>query len=209
MRKAFLIVLAAAALLMAMSCKSTPPVEPVPLPETELAKAKELKAKVDLYKLGPLAQAEYTVAENDMKAGEDAYGKDNAASKASLDKAITGYQAVIAKAGPLYLGTISDRTAAAKKAADDLKASVAVKDDYAKAQAVYDRALAAKTAGDLEAATKDFEEARKLFDAVAKVAQEKRDKALAAGKDAAKAGEDSAAKAAEAQAALEAESFGK
>ncbi|MCX7030284.1 MAG: hypothetical protein NTU62_09210 [Spirochaetes bacterium] len=209
MRKALLIVLAAAALLMAVSCASTPPEKAVPLPETELAQAKQLKAKADAYNLGPLAQAEYTAAENDLKAGEEAYGKDNAASKASLDRAITGYRAVIAKAGPLYLGTISDRTAAAKKAADDLKASVAVKDDYAKAQVVYDRALAAKTAGDLEAATKDFEEARKMFEAVKVVAQQKRDKALAANTDATQALKDSAAKAAEAQAALEAESFGK
>jgi hypothetical protein len=209
MRKALPIVLAGAVLLWAASCASTPPEEPVPLPETELAQAKELKAKVDLYNLGPLAQAEYTAAEKDLKAGEDAYGKDNAASKASLDKAISGYQAVIAKGGPLYLGTLSDRTAAAKKAADDLKASVAVKDDYAKAKAVYDRALAAKTAGDLGAATKDFEEARTLFEAVAKTAQEKRDKAQAAGSDLEQAMKDSAAAAAEAQAALEAETFGK
>ncbi|OHD73670.1 MAG: hypothetical protein A2177_16835 [Spirochaetes bacterium RBG_13_68_11] len=208
MRKTLLIVLAGAALLMAASCKSTPPEEAVPLPETELAKAKELKAKADLYKLGPLAQAEYTATESDLKAGEETYGKDNAASKASLDKAIAGYQAVIAKAGPLYLGTIHDRTAAAKKAADDLKASVAVKDDYAKAQAVYDRALAAKTSGDLEAATKDYEEARKMFEAVKVVAQQKRDKALAANADAAQALDESAAKAAEAQAALDAETFG-
>ena len=208
MRKAFLIVLAGAALLMAASCKSTPPEEAVPLPETELAKAKELKAKADLYKLGPLAQAEYNAAENDLKAGEGAYGKDNAASKASLDKAIAGYQAVIAKAGPLYLGTLHDKAAAAKAAADDLKSSVAVKDDYAKAKVVYDRAVAAKASGDLEAATKDYEEARKMFEAVTAVAQEKRDKAFAANADAAQALYESAAKAAEAQDALEAEHFG-
>ena len=209
MRKALLIVLAAAALFMAASCKSTPPEEATPLPETELAKAKALKAKADLYNLGPLAQAEYNAAENDLKAGEAAYGKDNAASKASLDKAISGYQAVIAKGSPLYLGTLSDKATAAKKTADDLKASVAVKDDYAKAQAVYDKALKEKTAGDLEGATKDFEEARKMFEAVAKVAGEKRDKALAANKAAAQAGEASAATAAEAQKALESEGFGK
>jgi len=207
MRKALPIVLAAVALLWAASCASTPPKEDVPLPESELAQAKELKAKVDLYGLGPLAQTEYTAAERDLKAGQDAYGTDNAASKASLDKAIAGYRAVIAKAGPLYLGTLSDKAAAAKKTADDLKASVAVKDDYAKAQAAYDRALAAKTAGDLEAATKDFEEARTMFEAVAKTAAEKRDKALAASSDLEKAMEASAAAAAEAQAALEAETF--
>ena len=208
MRKAFLIVLAGAALLMAASCKSTPPEVAVPLPETELAKAKELKAKADLYKLGPLAQAEYNAAESDLKAGEETYGKDNAASKASLDKAIAGYQAVIAKAGPLYLGTLHDKAAAAKAAADDLKSSVAVKDDYAKAKVVYDRAVAAKASGDLEAATKDYEEARKMFEAVTAVAQEKRDKAFAANADAAQALYESAAKAGEAQDALEAEHFG-
>jgi hypothetical protein len=214
MRKALLVVLASAALLMAVSCKSTPPEQPVPvpeavaLPESELAQAKELKAKADLYNLGPLAQAEYNAAENDLKAGQTAYGKDNAASKASLDKAISGYKAVIAKGGALYLGTLNDKAAAAKKAADDLKASVAVKDDYAKAQAVYEKALKEKTAGDLAGATKDFEEARKMFEAVAKVAAGKRDKALAANTDAAKAKADAEAKAAEAQAALDAEKFG-
>jgi len=208
MRKALLIVLATAALLMVASCKSTPPEVAAPLPETELAKAKELKAKADLYNLGPLAQAEYNAAESDLKAGEAAYGKDNAASKASLDKAIAGYQAVIDKAGPLYLGTLNDKAAAAKKTADDLKASVAVKDDYAKAQAVYDRALKEKAAGDLAAATKDFEEARKLFEAVAKVAAQKRDLALAAGAEAAKAQADAEAAAAAAQKALESEGLG-
>jgi hypothetical protein len=216
MRKAVLIVLATAALLMAASCKSTPPVTPVepvkpaavPLPETELAKAKELKAKVDQYNLGPLAQAEYSAAESDFKAGQAAYGTDNAASKASLDKAASGYQAVIAKAGPLYLGPLADKAAAAKKSADDLKASVAAKDEYAKAKAVYDKALAEKTANDLEGATRDFEEARKQFEAVAKLAATKRDKALTANADAAKAQTEAEAAAAQAQTAMDAEKFG-
>ncbi len=208
MRKALPIVLAVTAFLLAVSCASTPPEPPVPLPEAELAQAKQLKEKADLYKLGPLAQAEYTAAEADLKAGEAAYGKDNAVAKASLDKAIAGYQSVLDKGGSVYLGSLHDRAAAAKKSADDLKASVAVKDDYAKAQAVYDRALAAKSAGDLAAATKDYEEARALFEAATRVATEKRDKARAAGAEVDKALEDSAAKAAEAQAALEAEGLG-
>lgn len=208
MRKTVLLVLAGVALLLAASCKSTPPVEAVPLPETELAKAKELKAKADQFNLGPLAQAEYNAAENDLKTGETAYGKDNAASKESLDKAISGYQAVIAKGGAAYLGGLNDKAAAAKKSADDLKASVAVKDDYAKAQAAYDRALAAKSSGDLAAATKEFEDARAQFEAVAKVAAEKRAAAEAANTKAAQAQADAEAAAAEAQAALEAETFG-
>jgi hypothetical protein len=208
MRKTVLIVLAGVALLLAASCKSTPPQEAVPLPETELAKAKALKAEADTYNLGPLAQAEYTAAENDLKAGEAAYGTDNAASKVSLDKAISGYQAVISKGGAVYLGTLNDQASAAKMLADDLKASVAVKDDYAKAQAAYDKALAAKSAGDLEAATKDFEEARKLFEAVAMTATKKRDAARTANTAAAQAQTDAEAKAAAAQTALETETFG-
>ena len=208
MRKALPIVLAVTAFLLVVSCASTPPEQPVPLPEAELAEAKQLKAKADQYDLGKLAGTEYAAAEADLKAGEAAYGTDNAAAKASLDKAIVGYQSVLDKGSPLYLGGISDRTAAAKKKADDLKASVAVKDDYAKAQAVYDRALAAKTSGDLAAATKDFEEARTLFEAAANAAKEKRDKALAAGAEVDQALEASAAKAADAQAALEAEGLG-
>jgi hypothetical protein len=208
MRKTVLIVLAGVALLMAASCKSTPPEAAVPLPETELAKAKELKATADQYNLGQLAQAEYTAAENALKAGEAAYGTDNAASKESLDKAISGYEAVISKGGAVYLGTLNDQAAASKKLADDLKASVAVKDDYAKAQAAYDRALAAKSAGDLAAATKDFEEARSLFDAVAMTATKKRDAARTANTAAAQAQADAEAKAAAAQASLDAETFG-
>jgi hypothetical protein len=226
MRKALLIVLATVALLVAASCKSTPPVEQpvppaqpaqpvqpaqpaaVPLPEAELAKAKDLKAKVDQYQLGSLAQPEYAAAEKDLKAGQDAYGKDNAASKASLDKAASGYQAVLVKAGPLYLAPFADKAAAAKKSADDLKASVAVKDEYAKAKAVYDKAVAEKNANDLAGASRDFEDARKQFEAVAKLASDKRDKALAASADAAQAQSDAQAAAAQAQSAMDAEKFG-
>jgi hypothetical protein len=208
MRRALPIVLAVAALVMVVSCASTPPEPPAPLPEAALAQAKELKQQVDKFDLGKLAPTEYAAAEADLKAGEAAYGTDNAASQESLDKAVAGYQAVLDKARPLYLTGYRDRTAAAKKAADDLKASVAVKDDYAKAQAVYDRALAVKADGDLEAATRDFEEARVLFEAAAKAAEKKRDAALAASSDLDKALEDSAAKAEEAQAAIEAEGLG-
>jgi hypothetical protein len=100
MRKHLPIVLAVTALLLAVSCASTPPEPPAPLPEAELAQAKQLKERADLYKLGPLAQAEYTAAEADLKAGEAAYGTDNAAAKTSLDKAIAGYQSVLTKAVP-------------------------------------------------------------------------------------------------------------
>src|SRR5512135_1265522 len=100
----------AGALVLVVSCASTPPQKPaepapeqpkeqpkeqpqaaVPAPDAELAQAKELKQKVDDWGLGDYDPQEYDAANKALQAGEDAYGKDNAASKKSLDSAITGY----------------------------------------------------------------------------------------------------------------------
>ncbi len=162
-------------------CKSAPPEKPAAeAPEAELAQAKDLKQQADAYNLGTYAPDEYAAAEKALKDGEAAYGTDNAAAKTSLDAAITGYNAVLTKGGPLYLGTLKTKSDASKKSADDLKASVAVKDDYAKAKEVYDRAVKEADAKDYANASKDFPQAASMFDAVAVVAKDKRDKAAKA-----------------------------
>jgi hypothetical protein len=194
MKKALLWVALAAALVLAVSCKSTPPEQPapeqpvqvepakptVPAPEAELAKAKELKARADKYNLAEYAPDEYAAAVKDLAAGEAAYGKDNAAAKASLDKAISGFTAVINKGGGALVDRIQAESTAAKKAADDVKAPVAVKDDYAQALVVYNRAIAERAAGDLEKAGSDFAQARDMFDAAYQEARSLREKALQA-----------------------------
>jgi hypothetical protein len=197
MRRLLPLAAAAGALFLVISCASTPPQKPAqPAPEqpkeqppaqaqaaapdAELAQAKDLKQKVDAWGLGDYAPDDYAAANKDLQAGEDAYGKDNAASKKSLDSAITGYNAVIAKGGPQFLAKSQSQADASKKAADDLKASVAVKDDYAKADATYQQALKEKDAMDIGNASKDFDSARDQFDAVAKTAQQKKDAALQA-----------------------------
>lgn len=162
----------------AAACASAPPQKPaIEAPETELAQAKDLKQKVDAYGLGAYAPDEYAAAVKDLQAGEEAYGKDNAAAKTSLDSAISGFNAVYDKGGPLYIGKLKSTSDASKKKADDLKASVAVKDDYAKAKEVYDRAVKEGEAKDLENGGKDFQQASTMFDAVAAQAQEKKDNA--------------------------------
>jgi hypothetical protein len=201
------IVVVAVVALMA-SCASAPPQKPaVAAPEAELAKAKDLQKEVDTYSLGDYAPDEYAAAVNDLKAGEDAYGKDNAASKQSLDKAIAGFNTVIDKAGPMYLSKLRDGTAASKKAADDLKSSVAVKDDYAKAQGVYDRALKEDSAKDMANASKDYAQARDMFNAVTEKARAKRDKAEQAIKETDQSQAASEEKATDADKALEQEGF--
>ena len=175
MRKIIYLAAAAGALFLVISCASTPPQQPKPetpqpqavqpvqpaaaAPDAELAQAKGLQQRVDALGLGTYDPDDYAAANKDLQAGQDSYGKDNAASKKSLQAAITEYNAVISKGGPLYLAKLQEQTEASKKAADDLKASVAVKDDYATANGVYKKALQEKDAGDIENAGKDFVQA--------------------------------------------------
>ena len=142
------------ALFLVISCASTPPQQPKPetpqpqaaqpaaaAPDAELAQAKSLQQRVDALGLGTYDPEDYAAANKDFQAGQDAYGKDNTASKKSLQAAISEYNAVISKGGALYLAKLQEQTEASKKAADDLKASVAVKVDYATANGLYKLSL--------------------------------------------------------------------
>ncbi len=193
MRKIICLAAASGALFLFISCASTPPQQPKPAapqapaaqpatgaPDTELTQAKGLQQRVDALGLGAYDPDDYAAANKDLQAGQDTYGKDNDASRKSLQSAIAEYNSVISKGGPLYLAKVQAQAEASKKAADDLKASVAVKDDYATANDSYTKALQEKDAGDIENAGKDFGQARDGFDAVAKVAQQKKDAAVQA-----------------------------
>jgi hypothetical protein len=224
MRKIICFAAAAGALFLVVSCASAPPAPPpeqpkpqpqatqpekpaVAAPDAELAKAKGLQQRVDALGLGTFAPEDYAAANKDLQAGQDAYGKDNAASKSSLQAAISEYNAVLSKGGPLFLARSQEQTEASKKAADDLKAFVAVKDDYAKADGTYKQALQEKDAGDIENANRDFGQARDDFDFVAKAAQQKKDAALQALQSAQQDRTASEQKAQDAQKALKDEGF--
>lgn len=223
MKKAIPWAVLAAALFLAVSCASTPPEKPkepetppvkvepvkptVAAPEAELAKAKALKARADSYDLGDIVPVEYAAAKKDLEAGEAAYGKDNAASKESLDKAIDGFTTVIAKGGGLLVDKIQQRSSASKKKADDIKANVAAKDEYGKALAVYNQALQDKAAGNLEKAGNGFAEADQMFTAVYETARAKRENALEIMKEAEQVQAQSEQKAADAERSLTDEGF--
>jgi len=208
------------ALFLVISCASTPPQKPqtptpTPTPEqlqaaapdAELAQAKDLKQKVDAIGLGDYDPQDYDAANKDLQAGQDSYGKDNAASKKSLDSAIKGYNAVLDTGGGKYLAERQSAAEASKKAADDLKASVAVKDDYGAANDTYQKALKEKDARDIENAGKDFGSAKDAFDAVAATARQKRDAAQQAMQDAQSGQSSSQQKADESEKALKDEGF--
>jgi hypothetical protein len=224
MRKILFCAAAAGALFLVVSCASappkadsTPPQQPKPetppqqpvagAPGTELSQAKALQQRVDALGLGTYAPDDYAAANKDLQAGQDSYGKDNAASKKSLQSAITEYNAVLTKGGPLYLAKVQQDAEASKKAADDLKASVAVKDDYAAANGVYKKALQEKDSNDIENASRDFSQSRDDFDAVTRTARQKKDAALQAMQDAQQDKTASEKKAGDAQKALKDEGF--
>jgi hypothetical protein len=218
MKKALGFALVAAVSIIVASCASAPtkPVEapqvttpetPVPLPEAELARAKELQQKADAYHLGDFDTADYAAGTKALKAGQDAYGKDNAASKKSLDQAAASFTSVIDKGGKAYLAKARDEADRSRKAADALKASVAVKDDYGRAQDAYDKAGNEGEAGDLGAAGTDYASARDMFDAAAASAQEKKDRATRALDDTDKAMTASEKHAEDAQNSLQDEGF--
>jgi hypothetical protein len=223
MRKILFCAAAAGALFLVVSCASTPkadstpPQQPKPetppgqpvagAPDAELSQAKALQQRIDALGLGTYAPDDYAAANKDLQAGQDSYGKDNAASKKSLQSAVTKYNAVLTKGGPLYLAKAQREAEASKKAADDLKASVAVKDDYATADGVYKKALQEKASNDIENASRDFSQSRDAFDAVAKTARQKMDAALQALRDAQQDRTASEKKAGDAQKALKDEGF--
>jgi hypothetical protein len=210
-----------AVMALIISCASAPAKQPEPeqtkpqatpqekpaAPDAELQQAKDLRQKADAYNLGSLDAEDYDAGVKSLQAGQDAYGTDNDAARASLQSAITSFKAVISKGGAVYLGQEQQKTEAAKKTADDLKAGVAVKDDYAQAESLYEKAIKEKDAEDIDNASRDFGQSRDMFVTVAASAQEKKTAAEKALADAQQGQTDAEKKAADAQQALKDEGF--
>jgi tetratricopeptide (TPR) repeat protein len=146
-------------------------------PESEYNQAKELRAKIMKYGLAQFAQDEFDAAEVKFKEGEAAYKSDIELSRDSFEKAILGYEAVIDIGFPAYLDGKIAEVEKIKKAAEDIKAPVAVKDDYKSAKAVYDDALKSKKKGNYEEASGLLDKAKDQFQSVYNVTLAKKQKA--------------------------------
>jgi hypothetical protein len=196
MRKYALPISLLAALVLVVSCASTPPQTPEPAqpeqaepaapaaPDAERARAQELQKTIEDYGLAADDPDGYEKAKGDLAAGEQAYGKDNAAAKLSYDAAIGGFSGIIEKGWPRLVSTAQGESDTARQAALDEKASIAVKDDYTSADAVYQRAVKEKDAGENEKAFNDFRAARDGFDSATAAARVKKAAALQSLEDA-------------------------
>lgn len=120
----------------------------------------------------------------------------------ALDEAVLRYNLVIQKGREGGAAQRRDKADAVKLQSEEIKAQVAVKDEYEAALALYQDASAAMTAGDYEAAAAKFDEATVAFEKAYALASEKRAKAEAAMKAAEEAAAASLRKAQEADSAV-------
>ncbi len=142
------------------------------------------------------AEEEEIYAALDGDASDPAKNRESIAKAGdSLDEAILRYNLVIQKGREGIAGANKKKSDDAKAESDSIKASVAVKDDYAAAQAVYQEGLDALEKKDYETAASKFEEAAALFKQVHDSAAAKKAAADAAMKAAEAAAEASREKA--------------
>lgn len=173
------LVIAVAALALFGACASAP--EPVQPPDEAYDEAKALRSEIIELDLAQYAQSKYDTGEAAFNEGETRYNAEEYAEAGTqFNTAISSYEEVL-QIGLRAIWTARKGDAdGAKSRADDVKASVAVPEEYAEAQAVYDEAQAAATAGDDERAAELFENAEVLFDQAYELAAEKKRQAEAA-----------------------------
>jgi tetratricopeptide (TPR) repeat protein len=147
------------------------------LPEKEYQQAQSSREIIAKHGLNTYYPDDYTQAEQNYSEGEKNYNKDNGKAKKEFDSANALYQKIIANAFPLQVDERKKSTDSSREKAVEIKADVAVKDDFAKADEAYQKALALSQEGKYEEALVQLDEAIVLFDAAYGNAKGKHDKA--------------------------------
>jgi len=163
------------------SCGIAPPTDNLNMAKAAIAKAEEAKAD-------QFATEEYKAANDDLSSGESTMvpkkNKKNEAAKKKFEEAQKQAEAAYTKAAPAYAQFNIDEADKVKASSDEIKAAVAVKEQYEKAKALLDEAAAARAAGKFEEAWTKAGQAKVLFDEVYKVTVEKKTSAEDAMKNA-------------------------
>jgi len=147
------------------------------------AKGNALRERIVAMDFAQYDQGNFDLAERKFAEVDEAFGSDTAKAVDSADEALLRYNLVARKGFEYTAGNNRQKTEAEKEKADGIKASVAVKDDYAQALAVYEEGVQKQDAQDFEGAAENFAQAETLFSGAYLLAQEKRDRAEAALKD--------------------------
>ena len=175
MKRAIGIIIITAAFLGA--CATAP--ETVPPPDEAYDTAKTLRSQITEFELAQYNESEFQAGESQFADGEVAYETEEyATAEEAFNLAIDSYTIVIRDGFRAIAGARREEATSAKAQADEVKASVAVADDYAEALDLYNQAVAAADEGDDQRAAELFENAAVLFAQVFESASAKRRQAL-------------------------------
>jgi hypothetical protein len=144
----------------------------------------------------------FQLADNKYEAEDGFWSSGNEADRVSgidaLDEAILRYNLVIQKGREMAVSAVKDKTDEAKQRSDEIKANVAVKDQYDAAMDLYKQGDSDLAAKDYDAAADAYDRSGAAFGDVYQAAAEKRTKAQDAMKTADEATSESQRKAEEA-----------
>lgn len=146
-------------------------------PETQYQEIGKLRAVVRKYKLEKYAKAENDLAEKNYSESRTLIdGKKNFKADKTLKEANKYFKIIIEKGLPPYTEERNTLTKEQKKSAEDIKANVAVKEQFAEAEKTYNEALTFQGKKEYEKAIETYEKAESQFKQVYGTAREKRDK---------------------------------
>jgi len=146
-------------------------------PDVEFEKASKNRQKIEKYQLQQYAEEEYKQAEENYKQAKDAMDKkNNLKAGKSAASANQKYQVVLDKGFPPYTEKKDNEVQADKKAADEIKGNVALKNEYDDALKSYNEAILLKNEKKYEEAIEKFQVSKDKFQNVYKITKEKKEK---------------------------------
>jgi hypothetical protein len=155
------------------------------------AVASDLRQTIDDKDYAKWDSGNFQLADNKFQAEEGFWATENATSRAAgadaLEEAILRFNLVIQKGREMAVSTIKAKTDESKQRAEDIKANVAVKDEYEAAQALYNEGSSNLAAKEYEAAGDAFDRSGAGFDEAYQAAAVKKanaDKAMKAADEA-------------------------
>lgn len=149
----------------------------VPAPDTQLAKARELRTLIETYSLSGYAPEDWQAGEEAFRTGEAAYGTDNLAAAEALETAAARYTVVIDTGAAGLLSKLEGSAREARDAARHAGAAADFAAQFDSAETRYEQAGAARAEKRYEEAGFLFDEAGILFNALvvkAELAEQKR-----------------------------------
>jgi tetratricopeptide (TPR) repeat protein len=146
-------------------------------PDAKYQETGKLREKVKKYNLEKYAKGEYDLAEKNFNDGKDLIDKKNSykANKV-LDDANKYYKVILEKGLPPCTEDKNNEVKLEKKNAEDIKANVAVKDQFSDADKIYNEGLAHKEKKEYESAIDSFSSAENQFKQIYSTTKDKKDK---------------------------------